>query len=98
MCGGDLLRLQLHVYSGALEDPECQEIARRGFLRIWRTVAGLTRAPAAEVLDFLAHGILVNVLVALGFPLPTGREAPASSFETWAADSPAEPPASRPAS
>lgn len=29
--------------SGALEDAECQEIARRGFVRLWRTVAELTR-------------------------------------------------------
>lgn len=93
--GGDLLRLQLHVYSGALEDAECQEIARRGFVRLWRTVAELTKAPAAEVLDFFAHGMLLNVLAALGFPLPTGRDALASSFETWAADSPVEPPAPR---
>ncbi|MFK0137013.1 TetR/AcrR family transcriptional regulator [Streptomyces murinus] len=92
---GDLLRLQLHVYSGALEDAECQEIARRGFVRLWRTVAELTRAPAAEVLDFFAHGMLLNVLTALGFPLPTGRDALSSSFETWAADSPVEPPGPR---
>lgn len=89
--GGELLRLQLHLYSRALDDPECQEIGRRGFTRLWRAVTELTGAPAPEVLDFFAHGMLLNVLAALGFPSSPGRDALAASFQAWAGEVPGGP-------
>ncbi|MEU7499415.1 TetR/AcrR family transcriptional regulator [Streptomyces griseofuscus] len=72
--GRDLLYLQLHVYARSLEDPECQEIGRRGFLRLSRAVAELTQAPAGQVLNLFAHATLWSVLAVLGLPLPPGRE------------------------
>jgi AcrR family transcriptional regulator len=96
VAGSELLRLQLDLYSGALNDPEYQEIGRQGFIGLWRTVADLTGAPPAELLDFFAHGMLLNVLVALGFSTPSGRDALADSFQIWADEQPATRTANEP--
>ncbi len=60
----DLLLLQLHAYA-ACDDAEVRDATRAEFGRLWRTVAELTGAPAEEIREFFATGMLMNVAAAM---------------------------------
>lgn len=74
---GDLLRdrdellLQLHAYS-ACDDPDIATVTRREFGRLWREIATRSGASDAELQQFFATGMLMNVLAAMD---ATGRDA-----------------------
>jgi AcrR family transcriptional regulator len=60
-----LMQLQLYV---AAQDPEIQAVVRARWERLEELVRVLTGYDAEEVTDFFAHGMLCNVIVALGLP------------------------------
>jgi AcrR family transcriptional regulator len=61
----DLLLVQLHSHA-ASDDPAIREQMRRGFARLVELVERESGAEPQEVRRFFAHGMLLNVLVAMG--------------------------------
>jgi len=61
----ELLLNQLHAHA-ACDDPAIRDQMRRGFARLVEIVERETGASAEEVRDFFAHGMLLNVLAAMG--------------------------------
>jgi AcrR family transcriptional regulator len=60
----DLLLVQLHAYS-ACEDPEVRAATQREFSRLWQVVGDAAGLPSVDLVDFFAHGMLLNVMAAL---------------------------------
>jgi len=60
----DLLLLQLHAYA-ACDDVEVRAATRQAFGRLWQVVAEAAALPAEGVVDFFAHGMLLNVIAAM---------------------------------
>lgn len=56
----------------AAADPQIGDAARSAMGRIHTLVAGRTGAPDDQVRDFIAHGMLINVLVAIDAPAHPG--------------------------
>ncbi|MFI8518946.1 TetR/AcrR family transcriptional regulator [Streptomyces sp. NPDC085481] len=66
-----LMQMQVYVTVAAAEvagDHEFGEIVRAGWMRLWETVHLALGADADETTTFLAYGMLINTLVAMGFP------------------------------
>ena len=66
-----MMQMQMYVAVGAAEqegDHEFGEAARAGWMRLWETVHLPLGADIDETTTFLAYGMLVNCLVAMGFP------------------------------
>jgi AcrR family transcriptional regulator len=61
----DLLLVQLHSH-GASDDPAIRDQMRSCFERLVALVERETDATPEEVRDFFAHGMLLNVLAAMG--------------------------------
>ncbi len=61
------LRCQLHTWAAA-SDPEIGDAARESYLSIWRQALELSGEDAETVRDFMAHGMLLTVVAALGIP------------------------------
>lgn len=61
-----VLQLQLHSQAAAVGDPALRDAARAGFSRIVDVVAEETGAEPAAVGSFVACGMLINTLFALG--------------------------------
>jgi AcrR family transcriptional regulator len=59
-----LLLNQLHAHA-ACDDPAIRDQMRRGFQRLVEIVERETGAGTQQVRDFFAHGMLLNVLVAM---------------------------------
>ncbi len=69
----ELLTMQMQMYAavGAAEqegDHEFGEAVRAGWMRLWDTVHLPLGADIGETTTFLAYGMLINCLVAMGFP------------------------------
>ncbi|MER5732898.1 TetR/AcrR family transcriptional regulator [Streptomyces sp. NPDC002138] len=69
----DRLRLQMQVYvavaaAEAAGDPGFGEAVRAQWLRVWETVGEPLGADTGGTTTFMAYGMLVNVLVCMGFP------------------------------
>jgi AcrR family transcriptional regulator len=60
----DLLRFQLHAYA-ACDDEQIRAATRRAFSELWNFVGELSGLSSAELTDFFAHGMLLNVIAAL---------------------------------
>jgi AcrR family transcriptional regulator len=60
------LRLQLHAYAAACDDPDVRMATRRGFGRLWDEVVVLTGMDPERSRDFMAIGMLLNVAAAMG--------------------------------
>jgi len=60
------LKLQLHAYAAACDDPDVREATRRGFGRLWDAAVALTGMDAEQSRDFMAIGMLLNVAAAMG--------------------------------
>lgn len=75
----NLLRCQLHTWAAA-SDPAIKDVAQRTYREIWAEIAELSGATAAEVREFMAHGMLLTVVAALdltdlyGDPLAVAKE------------------------
>ncbi|ARP70648.1 TetR/AcrR family transcriptional regulator [Streptomyces pluripotens] len=66
-----MMQMQMYVAVAAAEqegDHEFGESVRDGWMRLWDTVRLALGADVGETTDFLACGMLINTLVAMGFP------------------------------
>ncbi|MET9649488.1 helix-turn-helix domain-containing protein [Streptomyces sp. NPDC006460] len=66
-----LMQMQVYVAVAAAEeagDHEFGEAVRAGWMELWETVHLPLGADVNETTTFLAYGMLVNTLVAMGFP------------------------------
>ncbi|MEU9184057.1 TetR/AcrR family transcriptional regulator [Streptomyces sp. NPDC048484] len=66
-----LMQMQLYVAVAAAEqagDHDLGETVRAGWMRLWETVHLPLGADVDETTTFLACGMLINSLVAMGFP------------------------------
>lgn len=66
-----MIQMQMYVAVAAAEadgDHEFGEAVRSGWMRIWDTVHAPLGADVSETTGFLARGMLINCLVAMGFP------------------------------
>ena len=66
-----LMQMQMYVAVAAAEqagDHELGEEVRAGWMRLWDTVHLPLGADINETTTFMAYGMLVNCLVAMGFP------------------------------
>ncbi|MGW2016021.1 TetR/AcrR family transcriptional regulator [Streptomyces sp. NPDC001927] len=69
----DRLLMQMQVYATvaaaeAAGDHEFGEAVRAGWMELWETVHLALGAEVTETTTFLAYGMLINTLVAMGFP------------------------------
>lgn len=65
-----LVQMQTYVTVAAAEqagDRELGEAVRSGWMRLWHTVHLPLGADIDETTTFMAHGMLINCLVAMGF-------------------------------
>src|SRR5262249_45432042 len=60
----DLLLLQLHAYA-ACEDDEIRKTTRRCYRELWQKISEIAELPASGITDFVAKGMLLNVVAAL---------------------------------
>ncbi|GAA4784176.1 TetR family transcriptional regulator [Streptomyces ziwulingensis] len=66
-----LMQMQMYITVGAAEqagDSEFGEVVRAGWTRLWDTVHLLLGADTGRTTGFMAHGMLINSLVTMGFP------------------------------
>ncbi|WP_405527213.1 TetR/AcrR family transcriptional regulator [Streptomyces canus] len=66
-----MMQMQMYVAVGAAEqdgDAEFGEAVRAGWMRLWDTVHLPLGADINETTNFLAYGMLINCLTAMGFP------------------------------
>lgn len=61
-----VLRLQMHAYAASVEDAEIRGAARDGLQSVWALAQSRSGADADTMRDFLATGMLCNVIAALG--------------------------------
>ncbi|MGH3007192.1 MAG: TetR/AcrR family transcriptional regulator [Gaiellaceae bacterium] len=69
----DLLLGQMQMYA-ACTDPEVRDAARAGFAELFRYVESVTGASTAEIRDFFARGMLMNVAAAMDLPQICGED------------------------
>ena len=62
----EILQLQLHSHAAAIGDPTLREAAAAGYGRIVELVKSESGADDATVAGFMATGMLLNVVAALG--------------------------------
>ena len=63
----EMLLGQLQMYA-ACSDPEIRDATRAGFAELFRYVEDVTGQSAAEIRDFFAMGMLMNVAAAMDLP------------------------------
>ena len=73
----ELLLGQLQTYA-ACSDPEIRDATRAGFAELFRYVEDVTGQSAAEIRDFFAMGMLMNVAAAMDLPQICGED------DSWA--------------
>jgi AcrR family transcriptional regulator len=79
-----MMQMQMYLAVAAAEeegDREFGEAVRAGWMRLWDTIHLPLGADAHETTIFLAQGMLINCLVAMGFP---------ADHRVWAGLSPSE--------
>lgn len=60
------LQIEMHTFAAAVNDPEVRRVAQAGMRQIWQLAARLSGAPVHELRQWLAHGMLCNMVAALG--------------------------------
>lgn len=70
----ELLGVLLHGYAAAGVDPEIGEVVRERYGRLWTIIDELTGAPLEDRRNFLAIGMLLTVLAAMGVVGPGAVE------------------------
>ncbi|MCD0482018.1 TetR/AcrR family transcriptional regulator [Streptacidiphilus sp. ASG 303] len=66
-----LMQMQMYVAAAtgdAAGEPEVGEAVRAGWAELWDWVNLRLGAEPGAATDFMAHGMLINVLLAMGFP------------------------------
>lgn len=69
----DMLRMQMQMYvaaasAEALGEPEIAEAVRAGWSELWDWLVIRMGADVERTTSFMAFGMLINVLVSMGFP------------------------------
>ncbi|MFG2984150.1 TetR/AcrR family transcriptional regulator [Streptomyces sp. NPDC048258] len=69
----DKLQMQLQMYvtvaaAEAAGDHELGELVRKGWMELWDTVHVPFGGDVSETTTFMAYGMLINTLAAMGFP------------------------------
>ncbi|MFI6371697.1 TetR/AcrR family transcriptional regulator [Streptomyces sp. NPDC050546] len=80
-----MMQMQMYLAVAAAEeegDREFGEAVRTGWMRLWDTIHLPLGADAHETTAFLAQGMLINCLTAMGFP---------ADHRVWAGLGPSEP-------
>jgi len=62
----ELLLVEMHAFMAAVHDPAVRRASQRGMRRIWATASSVSGLGADEVRSWLAMGMLLNVIAALG--------------------------------
>lgn len=78
------LHFQLQMYAGAVGDPRDREIAREHMAKMFGFIVAIEGVDAAMATDFLATGMLLNVLGALGIDYSPGRQRLPAALRGWA--------------
>jgi AcrR family transcriptional regulator len=60
------LLVQMHCFTAAAGDPEIRLVAQRGMRRVWETAAGASGASDQALRNWVAMGMLCNMVAALG--------------------------------
>ncbi|MDO0912542.1 TetR/AcrR family transcriptional regulator [Streptomyces sp. DT2A-34] len=66
-----MMQMQMYLAVAAAEqegDHEFGEVVRTGWIRLWDTIHLPLGADVNETTTFMAYGMLINCLVAMGFP------------------------------
>ena len=63
----EMLLAQMQMYV-ACDDPDVRQVARRGLAKLYRYVERASDASPAELRDFFARGMLMNVAAAMDLP------------------------------
>ncbi|MFH8338957.1 TetR/AcrR family transcriptional regulator [Streptomyces sp. AM6-12] len=66
-----MMQMQMYLAVAAAEeegDREFGEAVRAGWMRLWDTIDLPLGACVADTTEFMAYGMLINCLVAMGFP------------------------------
>jgi hypothetical protein len=64
-----ILRMQLHMWATACHDAEVRDLARRRMGRLWQAAQRISGADDRRVMQFMASGMLVNIMAAMDLPL-----------------------------
>jgi len=78
------MRFQLQMYAGAVGDERHRRIAREEKAKLFRFITSIEGVDAAMATDFLATGMLLNVLAALGIDYSPDREKLPAALAAWA--------------
>ena len=62
----DLLLGQLQAHAAAATEPAVRDAVRRGFAELFAFVRSVSGVTDGEIRTWFAHGMLINVLVAMG--------------------------------
>jgi AcrR family transcriptional regulator len=62
------LQMQLQMWAAACHDEEIRQLARERVTALWRQVVRLSGADDQRVMQFLAAGMLLNVMAAMDLP------------------------------
>ncbi len=63
-----LLQLQLQMWATACHDDEIRDAARKGMSGLWQTAQAITGGDDQRVMQFMAGGMLLNVMAAMDLP------------------------------
>jgi AcrR family transcriptional regulator len=77
-------RFQLQMYAGAVGDARHRQIAREQMAKLLRFVSSIEGVDPAMATDFLATGMLLNVLTALGVDHSPDRQELPTALSEWA--------------
>ena len=64
-----LLQLQLHMWATACGDDDVREATRRRMSRMWADVKRISGCDDQRIMQFMAGGMLLNVMAAMDLPL-----------------------------
>lgn len=78
------MRFQLQMYAGAVGDARHRQIAREQKAKLFRFITSIEGVDAAMATDFLATGMLLNVLAALGIDYSADRQQLPAALAAWA--------------
>jgi AcrR family transcriptional regulator len=77
-------RFQLQMYAGAVGDDRHRHVAREQMAKLLRFIGSIEGVDAAMATDFLATGMLLNVLAALGIDHSPDRQKLPAALAAWA--------------
>ncbi len=63
-----VLQMQLQMWAAACQDEDIRDRARRGMGELWRVAQQISGADDHRIMQFLAGGMLLNVMAAMDLP------------------------------